>query len=234
MRVAVLGSDQRAKEFALGWKRAGHAVSLGADAPQPERFLIDANLSGLAVLSALEASHQADVIVLATEWSRTRACLRSLGNAAYKILLDATAPTSRELRASQAKPVDMGAKPVGLGTEPVDLRAEPVDSGAELIARWIPQASVVKIFNAVSARTIADPFYANQVHGVDITAMFFCGDDGSAKEAAKVLAHGLGFDPIDVGPLASARLLESFALLRLAVLNRNPNWSDVSFRLLRR
>lgn len=212
MRVAVLGSDQRAKGLALGWKRAGHAVSLGANEP-PERFVIDANLSGLAVVSALDAAHQADVVVIATEWSRTRACLHSLGNAAYKILLDTTAPTVTELRESQP------------GSE---------SSGAELIAQWIPEASVVKIFNAVSARTIADPFYANPAHGVDITAMLFCGDDGSAKEAAKVLAHGLGFDPIDAGPLSSARLLEAFAQLRTAVLNRNPNWSDVAFRLLRR
>jgi predicted dinucleotide-binding enzyme len=40
-----------------------------------------------------------------------------------------------------------------------------------------------------------------------------CGDDSSAKEVAATLIRDIGFDPLDAGPLRSARYTEPFSLL---------------------
>ena len=43
--------------------------------------------------------------------------------------------------------------------------------------------------------------------------MLYAGDDEAAKQVAHQLAGDIGFDPIDAGPLANARLLEPLAML---------------------
>jgi predicted dinucleotide-binding enzyme len=58
--------------------------------------------------------------------------------------------------------------------------------------------------------------------------MFYCSDHDEAKEAVRVLAADLGFDPVDTGGLGMARSLEPLALLwiRLSIREgRNPNFT---------
>ena len=49
----------------------------------------------------------------------------------------------------------------------------------------------------------------------------------------KTLVEDVGFDAIDAGPLASARLLEPMMLLWVTV-SRSLGTRDIAFRLLRR
>jgi 8-hydroxy-5-deazaflavin:NADPH oxidoreductase len=44
-------------------------------------------------------------------------------------------------------------------------------------------------------------------------SMVFCGDDWRAKKVASGLIRQLGFDPVDVGPLKTARYIEPASLL---------------------
>jgi len=52
--------------------------------------------------------------------------------------------------------------------------------------------------------------------------MLFCGEDAIARRAVVRLIRGVGFDPVDAGPLKTARFLEPFTLLiaRLAYEGR--------------
>jgi predicted dinucleotide-binding enzyme len=40
-----------------------------------------------------------------------------------------------------------------------------------------------------------------------------CGDDAAAKRTVGALARDAGFEPVDAGPLRTARLVEPFGLL---------------------
>jgi hypothetical protein len=53
---------------------------------------------------------------------------------------------------------------------------------------------------------MADPRYV-----AEAATMFYAGDDAGAKQTAAKLAEDLGFDPVDAGPLANARYLETLA-----------------------
>jgi predicted dinucleotide-binding enzyme len=44
-------------------------------------------------------------------------------------------------------------------------------------------------------------------------SLVYCGDDPDANEVAAGLIRDVGFDPVDLGPLRTARYTEPFALL---------------------
>lgn len=102
-------------------------------------------------------------------------------------------------------------------------------SGAERVAGWAPKARVVKIFNTTGFENMANPRFGNEA-----ATMFYAGDDTAAKEAAARLAQDLGFDPVDAGPLANARYLETLASFWGVLAYGQHMGRDIAFRLVRR
>ena len=152
----------------------------------------DANAGTVAIAAAVAP---AQVVVLATPFAAREEVVRAAGSLAGKVVIDATNPLGPGL-----------ALAVGHG-----------DSGAEVLQRLAPDARVVKCFNTVGVEVMANPVF----HGRRAT-MFLCGDDAQARQTAATLASDLGFEPVDLGPLKHARLLEPAAALwiHLAVVER--------------
>ena len=57
---------------------------------------------------------------------------------------------------------------------------------------------------------------------------------GGAKKTVASLAEALGFDPVDAGPLAQARLLEPLGMLWISMALAFGQGPDIAFKLLRR
>jgi hypothetical protein len=83
-------------------------------------------------------------------------------------------------------------------------------SGAEQLQKKLPRAKVMKAFNTVFAQNMS----TGKVKG---TALFLpvAGDDAAAKGAVIQLAKDIGFDAVDAGPLANARMLEPLGFLNI-------------------
>ncbi len=64
--------------------------------------------------------------------------------------------------------------------------------------------------------------------------MFLCGDDADAKGVVMKLGQDVGFEMIDAGDLAIARLLEPVAMLWIHLAFRGGLGRDFAFKLLRR
>lgn len=103
------------------------------------------------------------------------------------------------------------------------------DSGAERIAKAVPGARVVKAFNTTGSANMENPVYPD-----GRLAMFVCGDDADACALVAGLAGELGFEPVDCGPLKSARYLEPMAMVWITMAYPLKNGPGFGFALLRR
>lgn len=90
-------------------------------------------------------------------------------------------------------------------------------------------ARVVKAFN-----TAGYNIYANPHFGAYAADLFLCGDDGEARATVAQLAQELGLDPLDVGDLGQARLLEAVAFLWIRQAMQGGHGREIAFKLLRR
>jgi predicted dinucleotide-binding enzyme len=64
--------------------------------------------------------------------------------------------------------------------------------------------------------------------------MFFCGDDAAAKTIVARLVEETGFEPVDAGALAIARLLEPLAMLWIHLAYARGMGPDFAFKLVQR
>jgi predicted dinucleotide-binding enzyme len=158
--------------------------------------------------SNAEAARSAQVVVLTVPWPAAQEAVKDCGDLSGKIVIDCTNPLTPDLQGLT----------VGLTT-----------SAAEQVAAWAPGAKVVKAFNTIGAVN-----FGNADFGGVAADGFYCGDDAASKKVVAALISDAGMNPVDVGPLRNARLLEPLALLwiDLAVIQKQgPNHA---FKLLRR
>jgi predicted dinucleotide-binding enzyme len=83
---------------------------------------------------------------------------------------------------------------------------------AEEVAKWATGARVVKAFNNIKANC-----FENTKLGPVTATAFICGDDADAKKVVTGLAHDVGFEAVDTGPLTQARLLEPLVMLWISL-----------------
>lgn len=158
--------------------------------------------------SNAEAASGAEVVVLSVPWPAAQEAIQSAGDLTGKVLADCTNPLSNDLQGLT----------IGVTT-----------SGGEQVAAWAPGAKVVKSFNTIGA-----PNFENPKFGREAADGFYCGDDAGAKDVVKGLIADLGMNPVDVGPLRNARLLEPLAMLWIDLAVNQKQGIDHAFKLIRR
>jgi predicted dinucleotide-binding enzyme len=124
---------------------------------------------------------------------------------------DALSEVAAEIRA------DVVGKPViDVSNGPNVVQAG--ESLAEALQRQLPRARVVKAFNTAFASRMTAP-----TNGDKPLDGFIAGDDTDAKQAVAALVRDVGFEPLDVGDLRNARVLEGMAWLNIS-MNMANNW----------
>ncbi len=211
MKIGILGAGNMGAALGKLWAALGHEVCFGVRQPVSEKTAKRLAALGSSVQTgSLEtAAKFGEVILIAVPWEATEKVVRSLApHLAERVLIDCTNPIAR----------DLSGLLIGHNT-----------SAAEEIARWAPQAKVVKCFNTVGAGGLHDARY-----GDHSASVLVCGDDEEAKHAVTQLAEGIGFEVIDAGPLAEARYIEPLALLWIHLAMRGKYGSKIAVKLLRR
>lgn len=206
MNIAIIGSGNVGSALGSSLVSAGHRVTVTArDAVKATT--VAARIGASVVPSALAAVEAADIIVLAIPYGAVESVTKEIASvAAGKIVIDTTNP----LKADYS----------GLATE-----GGP--SGAERVAAQLPGARVVKAFNTLFASIQAD----TAVHGQTVDGLI-AADDAGAKATVAELMKAIGLRPVDAGPLASARELESLAWLNIALQLRTGGSWNSSFVLV--
>ena len=208
--IAILGAGNVGAGLAKVWVNAGHAVTFGV--PNPRGDKVRAAIAALggkpAAATNKEAVATAQVVALCVPWGQAEQAIQACGNLAGKFLIDCTNPLLADLSG------------LAMGT---------TTSGGEQVAKWAAGAKVVKAFNTIGAAN-----YGNTQFSGQRADGFYCGDDAGAKAAVRDLLVDAGFEPVDVGPLKSARLLEPLAMLWIDLAVNQKQGINHAFKLLRR
>jgi len=174
--------------------RAGHEVVLGSRDPERARAL-SADL-GAAGAGDYRFAARADVVIVALHDTEVLQIVESLGDIlAGSVVIDLNNP---------------------LDPPWFESRYAGAESLAERLAGVAPGARVVKAFNTVYAEWLADGAEAR----FPAVQVFLASDDEGAKGAVAALVRQIGAEPVDVGPLRTARQLESLAGFEVELVDR--------------
>jgi len=209
MKIAIIGSGNIGGGLARAWRRAGHDVTFGARDPQDAELAALCSEIGARAVSVGESVQGADVVTLAMPWSALANVIDAVGDLAGVTVIDCTNAVKR-------------------GDGGMTLEFGHTTSSGEQLQAKLPKAHVVRSFNAQGAENLANPVY-----GGVAASNFYCGDNADAKRTVAQLIADVGFEPIDAGPLASARFLEPLMLLWITT-SRQIGSRDIAFKLLRR
>jgi NADPH-dependent F420 reductase len=211
MKIGILGAGNMGGTLGRLWAEGGHEVYFGLR----DCHSVKAQRAHAAICAkarwgtAAEAADFAEAVLIAVPWTAAEEVIKPLAaRLAGKVLIDCTNPIKADLSG---------------------LEIGHTNSAAEAIARWAPQARVVKAFNTVGAGGLHDARYGD--HSASI---YICGDDEEAKEMVATLADTLGFEAIDAGPLVEARYLEPLAMLWIHLAMRGKFGGKLAVKLLRR
>ena len=207
MKVGIIGTGHMGSGLARHLSGAGHDVFVGSrDEARGQSVGADAGASGG---SYTKAADHGEVVILAVPYWGIDESLRDAGDLSGMVLIDVTNPykddTYSEMHQFQ-------------GT-----------SGAEETAKKT-SASVVKCWNHVFAQIVnSSPDFKGQP-----ATVFYCGDDEGAKKKTGALARDIGYEPVDAGPLSSARFIEALAGLVITLGYGVGMGTDIALKLIRR
>ena len=104
-------------------------------------------------------------------------------------------------------------------------------SGAEALAKKLPATEVVSAFNNIPSEVLFGVF---EVRGkATPPSMLFCGDQQRGKDIAATLIRDLGFAPIHLGPLSTARYTEPLAMIIARLAYGGPEGPELAYRFER-
>src|SRR6185503_216831 len=157
-----------------------------------------------------DAVRKADAVLLAVHWSRVPDVLKQAGRLSGKVVLTCSMP---------------------MNASDTALVVAHTSSGAEALARKIPKARVVGAFNTVPSEVLFGVYEGRR--RANRPSLLYYGDSPSAKRTAARLIRDVGFDPVDAGPLRSARYAEPLTLLVAQLAYEGKGGPEVAYRFAR-
>jgi 8-hydroxy-5-deazaflavin:NADPH oxidoreductase len=209
MKIAIIGAGSVGGTLGRRWAELGHSVCFGVRnvGDADAKALVGAINGDARLASSRDAAKDAEVVVLATPYAANAAAVTAAGDLSGKILIDVANPIGSNFSLA-----------VGFNS-----------SGAEEVAKVAPRAKVYKAMNQVGFEVMADSSFA-----AGRPVMFVAGDDAAGKKVVLELVSSLGFEAIDAGELAIARLLEPYGMLWIHLMARRNQGRNFAFSVLRR
>lgn len=210
MNIGIIGSGNMGSGLGRLWAAKGHNIFFSFSRDMNKLARLAESTPNSKAVSPAEAVESADVVLISVGYGMIKEALAETGLIQNKIIIDCTNPVK----------ADLSGLSIGLTT-----------SAAEEIARLVPQSRVVKAFNTIFAEIYHSE---NRLFGSRMSTMLYCGDDGDSKSVVSQLIRETGFEPIDAGPLKSARYLESLAMLMIQLGRVQGMGANIALSLIRR
>ncbi len=212
MKLGIIGSGGVAQTLGGAFASKGHEVMLGTrDAAKLEEWRAKVG-DNASVGSFSDAAKFGDVVILSVLGEAVVQVIELAGKENFdgKTLIDLTNPLD----------FSEGVPPKFTGTVGNSL--------GEQIQRALPNAKVVKAFNAIGASVMIDPKF-----GSDTATHFIAGNDEAAKAEATNLIREFGWDVEDLGTIDQSFFLEAFASMWINYGFKYNNWNH-AFKFLKK
>ncbi len=206
MKIGILGAGLMGGTLGSLWARAGHEVTFSY-ARTPGKLDRLARDAGAQTGTPAEAVQSADAVLLAVHWSRIEDVLARAGELDGRVVLNCCVPLDLENR---------------------DLVVGTTTSGAEELARMRPGARFVSAFNTSPSEALPEVFAARGER--PRPHLLYYGDDTGAKQVAAQLIEDIGYEPLDAGPLRTARFAEPFAMVTAELAYSQPGGPRLVYR----
>jgi predicted dinucleotide-binding enzyme len=208
MRIGILGSGLMGGTLGTIWARAGHDVvfSYARSDRKLKRLAREARGQARAG-TPREAAQGADAVLLAVHWSRVDDVLKQAGDMSGQVIVTCSLP---------------------MNADDTDLVVAHTSSGAEQLARRVRRAHVVAAFGTVPSEVLFGVFAARRK--AKRPSLVYCGDHRGAKDVAAELIRDAGFEPVDAGPLRTARYTEPFTLLVARLAYEGVRGPELAYR----
>ena len=212
MKLGIIGSGGVAQTLGTAFAGKGYEVMLGTrDASKLEEWRAKVG-DKASVGSFSDVAKFGDVIILSVLGEAVINVIELAGkeNLDGKTVIDLTNPLD----------FSKGVPPTFTATVGNSL--------GEQIQRALPNAKVVKAFNAIGASVMIDPKF-----GSDTATQFIAGNDESAKAEATKLIREFGWDVEDLGTIDQSFFLEAFASMWINYGFKYNNWNH-AFKFLKK
>lgn len=210
MKLGIIGTGKISKALCTALTHKGYRVMVGGRNLNEAKSIagsMDHFATGGSIANAV---HYGEIVFLAVPYKAIEEVLRNTDSFRGKIVVDCS-------------------NPVVFGEYP-ELAIGHTTSAAEQIAKMLPEAKVIKAYNTSIAKQIENgPYF-----GANDGTMFYCGDDAEAKKSLHKIIAATGFEPVDCGPLHSARLLEPLAVLMMRLAFSEGKGEEIAIKLLTR
>ena len=178
MNIGILGAGKIGGTAAALFAHAGHSVRIAnAHGPDSLASLCAAIGARVRASSAADVVAFGDVVLLAVPWTAKEAAIPEAGPYDGKIVIDAMNPYTEDYEIE-----DLGAR-----------------TSTEITATLVPGARLVKAFNPLYHRRLAEDGKPRGAAGR--LAIPVASDDAGAKAVVMELIDEIGFDPVDAGTL---------------------------------
>ncbi len=210
MDIAVVGSGNVGSGLGKIWARKGHRVFFSFSRDSKKLEELAGSVPNARAAAPSEAVRSSSVVLLSVRWADVEEAIMAAGPLIGKTVIDCTNPL---------KP-DLSALVIGHTT-----------SASEEIAKLAAGAHVFKAFNTAFAEIYHAP---SRMFGSRMPTMFYCGNNAEAKKSVMELIRDAGFEPVDCGPLASARYLEPLGMLMIQLAYGQGMGTRIGINLIRR
>jgi len=210
MKIGILGSGLMGGKLGTIFARAGHDVvfSYARSDRKLKRLAREAGKHASAGTPA-DAAADADALLLAVHWSRVDDVLKQAGSLAGRVLISCSIP---------------------MNATDTELTIAHTSSGAEALAKKAKRAKVVSAFGTVPSEVLFAVFASRRRAK---PSLLYCGNDTAGKAVAARLIADVGFDPVDAGPLRTARYLEPFTLAIAQLAYEGDGGPGIAYRIER-
>jgi predicted dinucleotide-binding enzyme len=217
MNIGIIGTGNMGRTLGLLWAELGHQVLFGARTPDSARAALAIGdrlgATARARMSAGtndEAAAFGELVYYSPRDVAPAAVLSSASLLDGKIVVDST----------------NGPVPPGFDFAPI------ARSRSELLQGELPRARVVKAWNTMAQEVFE--LCPDHIRAAGVS-VYVASDFEDARAAVMELTRTMGFEPVDCGPLRSARMLEGLGdFIRTVIINRREVYATISVHVLER